>query len=315
MTFWNTSKVAIIGCGFVGSTIAYSLAELGLFSEIALLDTDFARAEGEALDISHGLPFNKPAKIYAADYSEIADADMIIMSAGFNRRPNDTRIDLAKRNMEIMRQVCEQVNESGFMGIMLVVANPVDILTYGATRYLNLPAGHVLGSGTMLDSGRFKIALAELLGFDPRNVHAGIIGEHGDSELPVWSTANVSGVPIDECFKLRGIANAEEVKEEIAREVREGGSRIIRRKGATYFGVASAVRHICEAVMRDEKSIMTVSTVMEGAYGLQDVALSVPCVVGRDGVELHMPATIDTHEQALLEESAAKLREVIDQVI
>lgn len=315
MTSWNTSKVAIIGCGLVGSTIAYSLVEQGLFAEIVLLDADKSRAEGEALDLAHSMPFNKPATIYAGGYDEIADADIIIMSAGFNRGPNDSRMDLAQKNMDVLRSIAESVNKSGFMGIMLVVTNPVDILTYGATQLLNLPAGHVIGSGTMLDSARFKSALAKLLGFDPRNVHAGIIGEHGDSELPVWSTANVSGIPIRRCFELKGIHNADEVMEAVAKEVREGGSQIIRQKGATYFGVATAVRHICEAIMRDENSIMTVSSVVSDDPALQGVALSVPCVIGRDGIEMVMPAPISSEERVMLEESASKLRSIIDQVL
>lgn len=314
MTYWNRSKAAIIGCGYVGSATAYTLMERGLFSELVLLDVDRAKAEGEALDIAHGVPFGKPAKVYAGDYFDAADADIVVMTAGFNRKPDETRLDLVNKNVAVMKSVVEELNEHGFQGILLVVSNPVDVLTYVATKLANLPEGHVLGSGTMLDSARFKTAIADRLSFDPRNVHARIIGEHGDSELPVWSTANVSGIPIRKCFELRGIAHPSDAMAALTSEVRYGGREIIARKGATFYGIASAVRHICEAIMRDEKTIMPVSSLLDGDYGLSDVALSVPCVVGRGGVEFRVPAPISDLEQLQLDKSAASLKQIISQL-
>lgn len=314
MTLNNPSKVAIIGCGLVGATTAYSIMESSLFSEIILIDVDTARAEGEALDISHSLPFNKPTKIYAGTYEDAANADIVIMAAGFNRKPDETRLDLAQKNVDVMRSVMQSLNETAFNGVLLVVSNPVDILTYAATKLSNLPKGRVFGSGTMLDSARFKTALAEHLDFDPRNVHARIIGEHGDSELPVWSTANVSGIPIEECFRLRGNDNPEAIMQEIAESVRDGGRQIIARKNATYYGIASCVRYICDAIMRDAKMIMPVSSMLDGVFGLRDIALSVPCVIGRQGVEFHVPAPISDVERFQLADSAATLKAMIAQL-
>ena len=310
----NVRKVAIVGCGFVGSTIAFTLMQAGLYSEMVLIDVDRDRAEGEALDIAHGMPFGNPATIYAGTYDDVADAGLVIITAGANQRPGETRLDLVHKNVGIFKTIVPEIAKRGFSGIILVVSNPVDVLTYAAYKMSGLPADRVFGSGTVLDTARFKYALGEKLGIDPRNVHARIIGEHGDSEIAVWSLANVSGIALSDLFKLRGVDGSEEELARIADDVKNAAYEIIEKKKATYYGIAMAVKRICEAIVRDEKPILTVSSCLEGEYGIEGVALSVPAVVGRDGVEYRVPAPMSEGELSALRESAATLKEVIDQV-
>ena len=310
----NDRKVVIVGCGFVGSTIAFTLMQAGLYSEMVLIDVDRDRAEGEALDIAHGMPFGHPANIYAGTYDDVADAGLVIITAGANQRPGETRLDLVHKNVGIFKTIVPEIAKRGFDGIILVVSNPVDVLTYAAYKMSGLPADRVFGSGTVLDTARFKYALGEKLGIDPRNVHARIIGEHGDSEIAVWSLANVSGISLQDLFELRGIdGNAEELRR-IADDVKNAAYEIIAKKKATYYGIAMAVKRICEAIVRDEKPILTVSSYLDGEYGIEGVALSVPAVVGRDGVEYRVPAPMSDEELSALQASAATLKEVIGQV-
>ena len=230
----NDRKVAIVGCGFVGSTTAFTLMQSGLFSEMVLIDVDRDRAEGEAIDIAHGMPFAFPMSIYAGDYDDAADAAIVIVTAGANQRPGETRLDLVHKNVGIFRSIIPELARRGFPGILLVVSNPVDILTYAALKLSGLPANRVIGSGTVLDSARFKYVLGEHLGVDPRNVHARIIGEHGDSEIAVWSTANVSGIPVNDFCELRGHFQHEQAMQRIAENVRDSAYEIIAKKKATY---------------------------------------------------------------------------------
>ena len=290
----NPSKVAIIGCGFVGSASAFALMQSGLFNEMVLLDVNNDKAEGEARDIAHGLPFVRPMKIYAGGYDDIADAAIIVITAGANQKPEVTNRD--------------------YEGILLVVANPVDILTYTALKLSGYPENRVIGSGTVLDSARLKYHLGEHLGVDSRSVHAFIVGEHGDSEIAAWSSANVSGVPLDKFCEMRGHYNHAEATERIAEEVKQSAYGIIQRKGATYYGIAMSVKRICEAIVRDEKSILPISTMMHGEYGISDVVLSMPCIVGKDGYETKVPIDLDQDEVTSLHESANTLRDVLDDV-
>lgn len=307
-------KAAIIGCGFVGSSIAFTLMQSGLFSEMVLLDVDQDRAEGEALDIAHGMPFASPMSIYAGSYEDAADADIAIITAGAAQKPGETRLDLVNKNAAIFKSILPQLTQAGFDGIILVVSNPVDILTYVALKLSGMPANRVIGSGTVLDSARFKYILGQHLGVDPRNVHARIIGEHGDSEIAIWSTANVSGIPVNDFCELRGHFDHEESMQRIADDVKNSAYEIIKKKKATYYGIAMSVKRICEAIMRDEKPILTVSSYQDGPYGLHDVVLSMPCVVGRGGVEYQVPHPLDEHETTRLHESARTLRGIIDQL-
>lgn len=310
----NDRKVAIIGCGFVGSSSAFALMQSGLFSEMVLIDADVNRAEGEALDISHGLPFAKPMKIYAGSYEDIADAAIVIVTAGAGQKPEETRLDLVKKNVEIFKSIIPEIAKQDFNGILLIVANPVDILTYVAAKLSKLPQGRVFGSGTVLDSARLKYLLGEHLDVDNRSVHAFIIGEHGDSEMAAWSSANVSGIPLNDFCEMRGYFKHEESMKKILEEVKNSAYEIIEKKHATYYGIAMSVRRICEAIIRDEKSILPVSSIQKGEYGIENVALSIPAIVGREGVEKVVPIKLSDTEKEELIKSANTLKNVLDTV-
>lgn len=305
----NDRKVAIIGCGFVGSASAFALMQSGLFSEMVLLDVDQKKAEGEAMDISHGEAYARPMKIYAGTYDDITDAAIIIITAGANQKPGETRLDLVQKNVGIFKTIIPQIAKRNYQGILLVVANPVDVLTYAALKLSGLPENRVIGSGTVLDTARFREILGEHLGVDSRSVHAFIVGEHGDSEIAVWSTANVAGVPINKFCELRGHFNHQEAMQRIADDVKNAAYEIIERKKATYYGIAMAVKRICESIVRDEKSVLPVSNRMHGAFGIEDITLSMPAVVGKNGVEVQMPITLSAAEEAALKKSAAILKE------
>ena len=306
----NNPKAAIIGCGFVGSASAFCLMQSGLFSELVLLDANRDKAEGEALDVAHGIPFARPMKIYAGDYDDIADAAIIIVTAGANQKPGETMVDLVQKNVGIFRSIIPEIAKRNFAGILLIVSNPVDILTYTAMKLSGLPEHRVIGSGTVLDTARFKYQLGEHLQVDPRSIHAFIIGEHGDSEIAAWSSANVSGIPIHDICEMRGFYNHEDAMKEIAETVKNSAYEIIAKKKATYYGIAMSVRRICEALVRNEKSILPVSTMLHGQYGIEDVVLSMPAIVGSDGVETTVPIDLSPEEQEKLKESANALAEI-----
>ena len=311
----NIRKAAIVGCGFVGSSSAFTLMESGLFSELVLIDVDKERAQGEALDISHGLPFAKPMRIYAGDYSDIADASIIIITAGAGQKPGETRLDLVRKNLNIFKSIIPQITEYNTEGILLIVANPVDILTYAAAKISGFPSNRVFGSGTVLDTARLKYLIGEHLEVDSRNVHACIIGEHGDSEIAAWSSANVSGVPLNKFCEMRGHFDHDSSMERIAEDVKNSAYLIIEKKKATYYGIARSVRRICEAIVRDEKSILPVSGVQDGnsgIEGIEGVALSLPAIVGKNGLEYRVQVSLDENEEKALRESAATLKSVLD---
>ncbi len=308
-------KAAVIGCGYVGAATAFALMESGMFTEMVLLDADKERAVGEAMDISHGLPFARPMKIYAGDYDDIADAAIIIITAGANQKPEETRLDLVQKNVTIFKSIIPEIAKRNYEGILLVVSNPVDILTYVAWKLSGFTSNRVIGSGTVLDTARLKYNLGEHLEVDSRSVHAFIIGEHGDSELAVWSSATVSGVPIDTFCEMRGHYNHDMSEARIAEEVKNSAYEIIEKKKATYFGVAMAVRRICEAIIRDEQSILPVSNLMRGEFGISDVALSMPAIVGADGVEEIVPVSLDEEELEKLKQSAEMLKNILEEVI
>lgn len=307
-------KVAIIGCGFVGSSIAFTLLDSGMFSEMVLIDANNERAEGEAMDLSHGLAFAKPMNIYAGKYEDLTDAAVIIMTAGANQKPGETRLELVKRNVAIMKSVCDEIKRVEAHGTLLVVANPVDILTSIALKYSGIPAHKILGSGTNLDTARFKQMLGESLSVDPRNVHAYIIGEHGDSEIAIYSSANVAGMSLEDFYKLRGLNNYDKFKEKIAHNVKYAAYEVIDRKRATYYAIALSVKRIVTALMRDEKSVLPISHLMNGEYGIQDVCMSLPTVVGSAGVMGRIIISLDNDELASLKTSATVLKEVLDSI-
>lgn len=310
----DSRKVAVIGCGFVGSSIAFALMQSGLFSEMVLLDANMKKAEGEALDIGHGISFARPMKIWAGVYEDIADAAIVIITAGANQKPGETRLDLVHKNINILRSIMPEVTKYNKTGIILMVANPVDILTYAALKISGLPENRVIGSGTVLDTARLKYEMGELLEVDSRGVHAFIVGEHGDSEIAAWSSANVSGVPLKDFCKIRSDIDSnkllKEATQEIAERVKNSAYEIIERKHATYYGIAMAVKRICEVIVRDEKSVLPISSMMHGEYGLTDVVLSMPAIVGENGVEHVVPVSLDEEEQKRLWNSAQVLKEI-----
>lgn len=308
----NMQKVAVIGCGFVGATSAFSLIQSGMFSEMVLIDANQKKAEGEAMDLSHGGAYLNPVKIYAGGYDDIVDAGLIVITAGANQKPNETRLDLVKKNVAIFKSIIPEIKERQCEGILLIVANPVDILTYVTLKLSGFPAHRVIGSGTVLDTARLKYVLGCHLQVDPRDVHAYIIGEHGDSELAVWSGAQVSGIHVNHFCELRGHFNHQEAMERLAQEVRDSAYEIIERKGATYYGVAVAVRRIAEAIIKDEHAVLPVSSLMKGEFGLEDLCLSIPTVVGRNGVEMVVDIFLNNEENEKLQKSAKALKEVLD---
>ena len=309
----NVRKVVMIGCGFVGSACCFSLMQSGLFSEMVLIDADKAKAEGEALDISHGVPFSKPIKIYAGDYDDIKNASLIIISAGANQKPGETRLDLVKKNISIFKSIIPEIKKRDYKGILLIVANPVDILTTVAIKLSGLPENRVIGSGTVLDTARLKHELGNHLNVDPRSVHAFIIGEHGDSEIAAWSSANVSGIPLHKFCEMRGHFNHDEATKKIAEDVKNSAYEIISRKKATYYGIAMAVKRICEAIARDEKSILPISSMLHGEHGIEGISLSMPAIVGKDGVETLVPIQLNDEEESKIRLSAKTLQDILNQ--
>ena len=307
----NFRKAVMVGCGFVGSASVFALMQSGLFSEIAMIDADMDKAEGEAMDISHGIPFAKHMRVYAGDYGDVRDAGIVIVTAGANQKPDETRLDLVHKNVGIFKSIIPEIASRDFKGILLVVANPVDILTAVAQKLSGLPENRVIGSGTVLDTGRLKTRISDHLGVDSRSVHAFIIGEHGDSEIAAFSSANVSGIPLNDFCEMKGHFNHDESEKFIAEDVKNAAYEIIQRKRATYFGVAMAVKRICECIVRDEKSILPVSTMMHGEQGIEGVVLSMPCVVGGDGIETQVPIKLDEDEAKRLKESADILKGIM----
>ena len=310
----NFRKAVMVGCGFVGSASVFALMQSGLFSEIAMIDAEMDKAEGEAMDISHGIPFAKHMRVYAGNYDDVRDAGIVIVTAGANQKPDETRLDLVHKNVGIFKSIIPEIASRDFKGILLIVANPVDILTAVAQKLSGLPENRVIGSGTVLDTGRLKTRLSDHLGVDSRSIHAFIIGEHGDSEIAAFSSANVSGIPLNDFCEMRGHYSHDESEKNIAEEVKNAAYEIIQRKRATYFGVAMAVKRICECIVRDEKSILPVSTMMHGEQGIDGVVLSMPCIVGSDGIETQVPIKLDEGELTRLKESAKILKEIIEKL-
>ena len=310
----NIQKAAMIGCGAVGATSAFSLMQSGLFSELVLIDANQQKAEGEATDLSHGLPFGRPMKIYAGTYDDLADCYLIIITAGAAQKPDETRIDLVNKNVKIFKSIIPEIVKRNTEGILLVVSNPVDILTYVTLKLSGFPTNRVIGSGTVLDTARLKYLLGEHLQVDSRSIHAFIIGEHGDSELAVWSSANISGVDLDDYCRITGIVQPAAVLHEIYENVRDAAYSIIEGKGATYYGIGMAVRRIAEAIVRDEHSVLPVSSMISGHYGVEGICLGVPSIVGRGGVEAVLDIPLSDEELARLQSSARKMKELLGEV-
>lgn len=311
MSVVNIKKAAIIGMGFVGSSIAFSLMQRGQFDELLLIDASPKKAEGEAMDLSHGLPYTFSVNIHVGSYADIADAALIIITAGAAQKEGETRLDLLKKNAAIMKSIVREIKAVHAEGILLVVANPVDALTHIAYQESGFPKSRVFGSGTVLDTARFKYLLSRHLSVDAKNVHAVIIGEHGDSEVPVWSIANVSGIPVNDFCALRGFTKHDENMKRIEEDVVNSAYSIIEKKGATYYGIALSVSHIASCVVNNTHTMLPVSTELEGEYGISGIALSLPCLVGKNGIEKILPLPLTEGELSRVKSSADTLKEAL----
>ena len=310
----NQRKVAMVGCGSAGAASCFALMQSGLFNEMVLIDVAPEKAEGEAMDLAQGLTFAKPMKIYAGSYDDLADAGIIIVAAAAVQRRGDTRLELVEKNVALFKQIIPEIAKRNEEGIMLIVANPVDILTYAALKISGWAEGRILGLGTVLDSARLRSLLSEKLSVDARNIHAYMVGEQGRGEVPIWSSATVSGVPIREICEMRGYPDPTEYFEQIAKEVRGSADMITRKKKAAYYGVAMAVRRVCESIVRDEKSVLPVSSLMYGAFDIDGLALSMPAIVGKDGVECLVPLEMSEEELDELRKTAATVKAIVDDV-
>ena len=312
------NKISIIGTGSVGSTIAYTLTVMGLASEIVMIDINNEKALGEALDIRQGTPFCGACSIYAGDYRDAADSDIVILTSGVARKAGQSRLELAQINVNITKMIIPEITKYAPNATYIIVSNPVDILTYTFNKFSDIPESRIIGSGTILDTARLRARLSEYYNINQGNVHAYVFGEHGDSSFIPWSVANISNIPIMECPKLiktPGIENPELNLEEIEQYVRKSGGRVIARKGATFYAIAMTANKVCDNILRDANTIMTVSTLQDGSrYGINDVCLSLPAVVGRHGIEQEVNPALTDEEVQKLQDSAKALRNVIDQI-
>jgi L-lactate dehydrogenase len=306
----NGPKVAVVGAGFVGSTFAYSLLIRGLASQIVIIDINKDRAEGEVMDLNHGMPFAFPTKIWAGDYPDCKDADIVVLAVDKGQRIEQSRLDLAEGNFQVLKQIIPNITRYNKDCILLVVTNPLDVMTYAALRLSGFPKDRVIGSGTILDTARLRYLLGEYLQVDPRNVHAYIIGEHGDSEVPVWSLANVAGIRLkDYCPACNVPYNLDDFNK-LFLQVKNAGYEIIKRKGRTFYAVALGMAKIVESILRNENAIVTVSCFLENYHGVNDICLSVPVVLNRNGVKETIRLPLDEKEIADFQKSAAIIKDV-----
>ncbi|MFB6291096.1 MAG: L-lactate dehydrogenase [Candidatus Bipolaricaulia bacterium] len=304
------NKVSIIGAGYVGSTIAYAVMNRGFASKISLIDIDEKKAEGEAMDLSHGAAFVKPVKVTSGDYGECSDADVVVITAGKNQKPGQTRLDLVNENAQIFKDIVPRIEEHADDPIILVVTNPVDILTYVADEISSLSSGQVLGSGTVLDTSRLRYLIGDHCRINPSNVHGYVIGEHGDREVITWSLTNFGGIPFDKyCEICNRSCNRGKFKRSIEERVKNAAYEVIDRKGATNYAVGLAVAEILEAIFRDERKMLTVTSRLRGQYGLTDVALGLPSIVGTNGVEKTLTHDLSAEEEEKLIKSGKELKE------
>lgn len=300
-----------MGAGNVGATFAYALLLSGLASEIVLIDANHAKAEGEAMDLNHAAPFTRPTPIWAGDYADCAGAAVVVITAGVNQKPGETRLQLLQRNAAVFGAIVPKVVEHNRDGILLIATNPVDVLTYHSWKLSGMPWQRVIGSGTILDTARFRHLLSQHFGVDARSVHAFIIGEHGDSEVPVWSLANIAGMRLPEYCSAIGRECDLAALNSIFQQTRDAACEIIQRKGATYYAVAAGLMRIVEAILRDQSTVLSVSSLVQGYYGIEDVCFSLPTVVDAGGVEQVLELQLDAEEEQRLRNSAEVLRAMI----
>lgn len=304
-----SNRIIIIGDGAVGSSYAFALVTLNIGQEVGIIDLDHQKAVGDAMDLSHALAYTAPKRIYAATYADCRYADLVVITAGAAQKPGETRLDLVHKNLTIFRGIVKEVMDSGFDGIFLIASNPVDILAQATLEFSGLPATRVIGSGTSLDSARFRYVLGNHVGVDPRSVHGYIMGEHGDTEFPVWSHTNIGGLSIFEWVKLHPAFDNETLVN-LFFEVRDAAEIIIEKKKATYYGVAAALARITQAIFNDESSILPLSVYLNGEYGLHDIYLGAPAIINRQGIASIVELNLNESEKNKLDFSAETLREV-----
>jgi len=308
----NGTKITILGAGNVGASIAYTFAVAGTCSDIVLVDINKAKAKGEAMDIRQGVSFGENVEVFDGEYEDAKGSDIVVVTLGIARKPGQTRLDLAQINVNIIKEVMPQIAKYAPDAIYVVVSNPVDILTYTILKCTDLSPNQVIGSGTALDTSRLRSIIGDHVGLSPNSIHAYVFGEHGDSSFIPWSLTNIAGIPMEEYCADQDHADLDE--EEIINEVRTAGAEVIKRKGATFYAIAMSVNKICDSILRDSNNIITVSTMMNGKYGIDDVCLSLPCVVGSNGIEREVSPKMTEEEIEKLRASAKALRSVIDQI-
>ena len=308
----NGTKITILGAGNVGASIAYTFAVAGTCSDIVLVDINKAKAKGEAMDIRQGVSFGENVEVFDGEYEDAKGSDIVVVTLGIARKPGQTRLDLAQINVNIIKEVMPQIAKYAPDAIYVVVSNPVDILTYTILKCTDLSPNQVIGSGTALDTSRLRSIIGDHVGLSPNSIHAYVFGEHGDSSFIPWSLTNIAGIPMEEYCADQEHADLDE--EEIITEVRTAGAEVIKRKGATFYAIAMSVNKICDSILRDSNNIITVSTMMNGKYGIDDVCLSLPCVIGSNGIEREVSPKMTEEEIEKLRASAKALRAVIDQI-
>lgn len=304
------SKIILVGDGAVGSSFAYASTILGIGRELGIIDINEKKAEGDAMDLSDVLSFTNPKKIFKADYSDCKDAEVVVITAGIPQKQGESRLDLIDKNLKIFKEMIGKIVESGFEGIFLVASNPVDILTYATWKYSGFAANKVIGTGTTLDSSRFKKEISSLIGIDPRSVDAFIMGEHGDSEFAVWSHTNVGGLPLYEWIKNHSETDEEALLNTFDK-VKNAAYEIISKKGATFYGIGMALARVVEAIISDSNSVFSTSSYLDGEYGLKDIFIGVPSVIGKDGVKWVIEVPLTDTEDERMKKSAKVLKEII----
>lgn len=302
----NHQKVVLVGDGAVGSAYAFAMVQQGLAEEFAIVDLTKKRAAGDALDLEDATVFTAPKQIYAADYDTCKDADVVIICAGAAQKPGETRLQLVGKNLKIMREIVQPIVASGFKGIFIVAANPVDILTYAVQKISGFPTSRVISSGTSLDSARLRVALANRFGVDPRDVNVNVMAEHGDSEFAAYSSATIAGLPLYKLAKREHIAQDDLLK--IEDDVRKKAYEIINRKGATYYGVSTCLMRITKAILRDENAVLPVGAYVNGEYGVKDLYLGTPAVINASGIAKVIEVPLDDRERAAMTKSAETLK-------
>ena len=310
----NNRKVAIIGAGFVGASIAYALTIRDLASRIFLIDINSSKAKGEAEDIQHGIPYMGTSSVIAGDYPDCADCDLIIITAGRNRRPGESRLDMIADNIGILRQVTDNIKKYYTHGVIMVVSNPVDILTYKVSEWMGLPNGRVFGTGCILDTSRLVRAISDYTDIGIEAIKCSIVGEHGDTQFPLWSRLSIAGIPMDEYCENVGLEWGDGQKEVLYDKVRGMGASIIEAKGKTHYGIATCVCSLADAVLNQRLTIAPVTSTLEGEYGISDVAISVPSIVGVNGVERRLEEKLTSEEKQRLKISASKMRDTLDSI-